>query len=721
MTSNFPHLLSVGRIGSLEMRNRIVVTAMGGSLAEPDGHCGERIIRYHEEQAKGGVGLIVTGVAGVAWPVGGNQINQIAISDDRFLPGLRALAEAVHAHDGKIAAQIHHGGLVALEDTLAGRPMWCPSYPDAPKGDFTESFTFEELAEASFSKIGEVTFKVMTADDIRFVVNQFAAAAGRAQQAGFDGVEIHGGHGYLLSSFLSPASNKRTDEYGGTLERRARFLMEVVDAVRVAVGKDFPVWCKLDSREIGRAGGITIEDAVAVAKMAEKAGVDAISVTAYHETSQGKLHSGSHTPHEPSLQVPFAARIKAAVSVPVIVSGRVTHEAGDLAIAAGATDFVAMGRPLLADPHLPRKLTEGRGFDVLPCIYCYTCISAIYLTQPMRCAVNTELGFEYRRSLPDPARQRQRVLVIGGGPAGMEAARRLDAAGHEVTLFEKAEHLGGTLRFASLAYPPNERLLDWLRRQIERSGVTVRLAEDCTPDTVRGLTPDAVVVATGAIRGMPPIPGGDLPHVLSGEDLRQLMLGGQSEALKSKTGTVTRIATRIGAATGVTANLDFVRKATHWWMPIGKRVVIIGGELVGIELAEFLMERGREVTIVDDVPRLGKGLTIVRRMRLLDELREHGVVLHPGGSNIRIEEKLVRFTDHEGQSQEIATDQVIVAKGASSDTHLADAIEAAGFLVHRIGDATGVGYIEGAMRDGAAAAASIMGIDLPAKQIAPTS
>lgn len=703
---SFPNLLAPGRIGRMELRNRIAVTAMGASLAEEDGVCGERIIAYHEEQARGGVGLIITGVAGVAWPVGGNQVNQIAISDDRFLPGLTALTAAVHVHGAKIAAQLHHGGLVGVEDLLAGRPIWGPSIPDPPKGDFTQYFLEEELAESAFSKITGMEVKVMTVEDIRTVVEQFRAAAARAVRAGFDGVEIHGGHGYLLSSFLSPSTNKREDEYGGPLENRARFLLEVIAAVRKEVGPDFPVWCKLDSREEGKVNGITIEDAVRTARWVEAAGVDAINVTAYHDTSNVRLHSQSHTPHQPGLNIPYASQIKAAVGVPIIASGRITPEAGDRAIVDGALDFVAMGRLLLADPHLPRKLAARQPDDVRPCIYCYTCISAIYVSHPMRCAINTELGDEYRRKT-QPAKQRLHIVVVGGGPAGMETARRLDEKGHRVTLVEKGARLGGTLQFASLAYPANERLLDWLRRQVRQSKVEVRLNTVCDADLLCRLGPDAVVVATGAVRDMPAIPGGDLSHVLSGDDLRQLMVGESSPELRRKTGLAARLAVKVGALTGVTANLDMVRRATRWWMPIGKRVVILGGELVGLELAEFLSERGRTVTVVDDVPRFGKGLTVVRRMRLLDELCEHGVALHPGAADMRIDERGVHFTDASGQSRDVDADHVIVAKGAHGETSLADRIRAAGFPVSAIGDATGVGYIEGAMRGAMKAADEI--------------
>jgi NADPH-dependent 2,4-dienoyl-CoA reductase/sulfur reductase-like enzyme len=564
------------------------------------------------------------------------------------------------------------------------------------KGDFIDGFLLPELA--AFGGAGAPSYKVLTPEDIELVVQHFAAGARRAQQAGCDGVEIHGGHGYLLSSFLSPKTNQRTDEYGGSTENRARFLLEVVRAVRAEVGPDFAVWVKLDSREVGKDGGITLEHATQTARLVEQAGADAITVSAYHNTGIGKLHSASNIPHEPNTNLPAASAIKAVVSIPVIALGRVEPAEADAGIREGRFDFLAMGRKLLADPEMPRKLAQGREAEVRPCVYCYTCVSAIYTLESMRCAVNPELGLEHQRaSAPKPARAK-RVAVIGGGPGGMEAARRLALDGHSVTLFEKGERLGGTLRFASLAYAANERLLDWLQRQLEQSKVEIRLGTAATAETLRALGAEDVVVATGAIREMPPIPGSDLAHVYSGDDMRRLVMGESSEALAGKTSLLTRIATRAGAATGLTANLDFVRKATHAWMPLGKRVAIIGGELVGLELAEFLNERGREVAVIDEVPRLGAGLTLVRRLRLLAELREHGVALHAGSKEIRIERDRVHFTDTAGNAQAFAAEHVIVAKGARGDATQADALRAAGFRVHEVGDCGGVGYIEGAIR-----------------------
>lgn len=707
MSSNlYPHLLSPGRIGSLELKNRIAVTAMGVSLSEDDGTVGERMMAYHEEQARGGAGLIISGVAGVAWPVGAVAMQQTAISDDRFIPALKEMTDRVHAHGAKIAAQLHHGGFVAGYSAARwGHPLWGPAYPKPFKGDFMNFFLPEEMGGVGGG--GMPQLKILEQADIDIAVQQFAQGARRAKEAGFDGVEIHGGHGYLLSSFTSPYINNRTDQYGGSRENRLRLTLEVIAAIRAEVGRDYPLWIKLDSREVGKEGGITMEDAIANAKMVEAAGVDAITITSYHDTGVGKLHSESNIPHLENWNLPATAEIRKAVKIPVIGSGRIEVDSAEAAIAKGDSDFIAMGRKLLADPHLPRKLTEGLTEKVRPCVYCYTCVSAIYMGQPTRCAVNSGLGLEFEGEPAPAGANPKHIAVVGGGPGGMESARRLSALGHKVTLLEKSDRLGGTLRFASLAYEPNERILEWLRREVKEAGVDVRLSTLATPELLRSLNVDAVIVATGALRNMPQIAGGEQDHVYSGDDMRKMMLGESSDELKRKTGLFTRLATKVGAATGATANLALVRKATHTWMPLADTVTIIGGELVGLELAEFLSERGRTVNVIDEAPRMGKGLTLVRRMRLMSELADHGVGLHAGVSDIVIGADSVSFTNAAGERQSVPGGNVIVAQGAQGDLSLAEALRDAGFTVHAIGDANGVGYIEGAMRDARAAVSAI--------------
>lgn len=695
MSADYSNLLSAGRIGTMALKNRLIVTAMGVILSEEDGTCGERMMSFHEEQAKGGAGLIISGVVGVAWPTGAVLPHQTAISEDRFIDGLSEAVKRVHRHGGKIAAQLHHGGLNALHSAEAfDVPLWAPCYPPAAEGDFATYFLPEEMAIFAPTKMPKI--KVMDQADIDLVVSQFAAGARRAKAAGFDGIEIHSAHGYLLSSFISPKTNSRTDNYGGPIENRLRLLLEIIAAIRAEVGSDFPLWCKLDAWEAGKQGGITIEDAKIAAKMVEAAGVDAVTVSSYHNSAVGKLHSGSNIPHEPETNIPAATAIKAVVGIPVIASGRVELEAGNGHIGNRQYDFLALGRKVLADPALPKKLIEGRPDLIRPCVYCYTCVSAIYTKEPVRCAVNPATGNEWHKK---PHRvSGEAYAVIGGGPGGMEAACQLAEAGNRVTLFEKSDRLGGTLRFASLAYPANEKLLEWLKARVKRSNIDVRLNTEATPEMLKALKPNAVVVATGGRRDMPELAGGDLPHVFSGDDMRNLLLAQSSKALERKTGLLTRMATGIGAATGLTANLEFVRKVSHAWMPLGNRIVIIGGELVGLELAEFLIERGRKVTVIEAGGKVGRGLMLVRRARLVSELIEHGVDLRTSATDIAITRTDVSFTDKEGQTQTVAADHVIVATGATGDTALAERLRAEGFTVHVAGDANGIGYIEGAMR-----------------------
>ena len=699
-TEKFSSLLSPGAIGKMQLRNRIVVTAMGVNLAEPDGTWGERILAYHENQARGGAGLIVTGATGVSWPRGGVQPRQIALSDDTFMPGAARVVAAVHAHGARIAFQLHHAGPNAVTDMLTGRPVDVASVPRSFGTGYVRALLPDDLAVSAFGRIQAINFQPMSRESIGQLVADFAAAALRAKQVGADGVEIHGGHGYIISAFLSPGSNFREDAYGGPLENRARLLIEVIRAIRGAVGDDFPVWVKLDSRENDKSPGITIGDAIATARLAEAAGVDAITVTAYHSTDKGKMDSGSHTPTEPGANLPYAAQIKAALRIPVIASGRIEPEVGEAAIRAGKADFIAMGRKLLADPWLPDKLLAGKADEIRPCIYCNTCISAIFRDESTRCAVNPEMGFEYRDG-PAQSPAKKRVVIVGGGPAGMETARRLQLAGHDVSLVERRKQLGGTLRMAALAYAANQRLLDWLASQVLAVGVDVRLDTEATPHLLHTLNPDRVIVATGAVRPLPEIPGNDLPHVFGGDDLRDLMLGESSEEIRRKTGFFTRQAAKVGSVTGLAGNLDVLRKVTHHWMPLGKRIVIIGVELVGLELAEFLAHRGRSVTVLDDAPGYGAGLTILRRAWLLDELVHLGVTLNNQARAMRIEENAVHYLDPDGVEQSVPADHVILAKGATGSVELADRLRAQGFAVDTVGDCNGVGYIEGAMRGAA--------------------
>ncbi len=701
--NSFKHLLSPGRIGSLETRNRIVMAPMGSNLAEASGHCGERIQRYYEERAKGGAGLVIMGVGAIAFPAGACNPNQVAISDDEFLPGLRAVADRVHAHGAKVAIQIQHAGKVATRDIAAGRPMWVPSVPELKAGDLFNDLTPEEVAgvTAYMAEPGaRVRFHEMTHEDIAELIEMFAAAAERAKRAGFDGVEIHGAHGYIISCFLSPASNHRDDEYGGPLENRARLLVEVIRATRERVGPDFPLWCRLDSKEFRVEGGIAVEDAWRTAEMAEEAGVDAIHVSAYADPTCGVAFTDAPLVHEPCGYVELAEGIRKRVQVPVIAVGRIEPDEGDKIIESGGADFIAMGRKLLADPELPTKLAEGRAEDVRPCIYCYTCVGRIFLNDANCCAVNPATGREAEFEIV-PAAKAKKVLVIGGGPAGMEAARVATLRGHDVTLCEKSERLGGTLYFSSLVCEVNGKLVEYLEKQVRDLRIDLRLGEEVTPQFVHQLAPEVVVVAVGPRYALPDVPGVDRSDVFTGTDLRNLMTGSDKSAAAEKLSVGQRAMLTMGSLLGVSERTSLTRELTRHWMPLGTRVAIVGGGLVGIELAEFLSERDREVSVLAEKPTLATEMALPRRWRVLHGLREHGVTLLTDVSLVEINDQGVVYTGADGERATVEVDSVILAAGATENTALAESLAGLAPEVHTIGDCSGVGYIEGAILDGA--------------------
>ena len=702
--NRFQHLLSPGRINQMQLKNRIFFSPMGSNLAEEDGSVGERLRRYYVERAKGGAALVTMGSVSVGFPEGASNWRQEAISDDRFIPGIRALADEVHAHDAKLAAQLQHGGLLAMTDMLEGRGVACPSIPRKSKdsGDFLDVMLDEEQAKffEPYAKMGEVIYNPLSGADIARIVDMFAAAAERAKRAGIDAVEIHGGHGYVFSSFLSPAYNQRTDEYGGSVENRARFLLETIRGVRAAVGPDYPVWMRFDSQEFQLANGISLQDAMRTAQLAEEAGLDAIHVSAHGDGNYGRTYSTGHATDTRNGFVANATAISRAVSVPVICPGRIEAEDADRFIREGRLDFVTMGRKLLSDPHLPNKLLAAKPEDVRPCVYCYTCISSIFNSSHIMCAVNPMTGFETERQ-QQLAPDKKTILVVGGGPAGMESARILSDKGHKVILCEAGPRLGGTAQFASVAYAPNQRIVDWLRRQVAQRPIEVRLKTQVTPELARTLQPDEIVVATGAKRTMPAIPGSDRDFVFSGDDMRSLVLGQDLDSLKDKTSAFTRLAMKLGRLTGATGKLGLLRTGSKYWMPLGKKVVIIGGELVGLELAEFLAHRGRDVTVLEESSRVGRGLPLVRRFRVVDECHEMSVELLTNVRDFVIGDHVVTYSNDADQQRTIAADTVIVAKGAVGDTHVADELTPLGIPIHTIGDCTGVGYIEGAMRDAA--------------------
>ena len=701
MATSYAPLLQPGQIGSLQLKNRIALAPMGENFGGLDGHATEKTQAYYEERARGGAGLIILGTTAVSWPSGTSEPHQLGISSDDFIPTLAQVVRRVHVHGAKVAIQINHSGKVAANDRAHGREMWVPSVPPAlPPNASMRTITPQELS--TFVGVGPHPdrYRVMDEADIAQMIEWYAAAAVRAQQAGFDAVEVHCAHNYLIAGFLSPYFNQRQDAYGGSYENRTRLLRELLTEVRRRVGPDYPIWVRLDAEEMHTPGGITLEEALQTARLCEQLGVNAISVSSYARLTRGSDFTDAPIPQKSGAYLEFANAFKRVVRIPIIVAGRIEPEAGAAAIGAGEADFIAMGRKLLADPELPNKLLAGQPEAIRPCIYCYACVSEIFVNRGIKCAVNAQTGHESTAPIV-PAEHAKHVLIVGGGPAGMEAARMAVLRGHRVTLVERSDRLGGTLFFAGLAYPENGRLLDYLVRQMQHPRIEVLLRTTVDAALLQRLEPDEILVATGASRAAPAIEGAQQTHVWSGDELRRLMTGdGAEEIAKAKLSLAERALFKAGGMLGVTDSTQAIQGLSKLWMPLGKRVVIIGGGLVGLELAEFLLARGRQVTVLEPGTHAGTELPIVRRWRVIEAVQDHGQ-LHLQAQVQRIERKQVVWLNKKGEGQSTEADSVVLALGAEPDARVAEQLQALTSLpVRRLGDSAALGYIEGAMHSG---------------------
>ncbi|MDX2355940.1 NAD(P)/FAD-dependent oxidoreductase [Dietzia sp. PP-33] len=677
----------------MDTANRIVLPAMDMNVSE-DGEIEKREIDHYVARAAGGAGLIITGACAVAFPHSAASMKEPGLSDDKFIPGLAALADAVHAAGSKLCVQSTHHGKVARVDIANDRPVIAPSEPDY---DYDYSAladsTGEELGRMGGATAGKKTvYREMTGEDIAWLISTWADAADRIARAGADAIEIHVAHGYILGVFLNRRDNKRTDAYGGSLTGRARLACEVIAAVKERVGEKLAILVRVSGEEYGQDGGLTLEESIEASRMFERAGADAIHVTGWGRNPFDNFTDGP-LPDTIGAYVDNAAAIKAAVSVPVIAVGRMLPEVAEKAIDDDKVDFAAMGRQLLADPELPNKLRAGTPEQVRPCINCYLCVAENFFDDTPFCAVNPPLGNETLLPLT-PAPRRDHVVVVGAGPAGLEAARVLTERGHRVTVLDKADRLGGTMWFSTLTTPDNEPLIRWFAAEIDRLGIDVRLRTEATVESIRALRPDWVVVATGAVRPAPTIPGGDLPIVQTGDTLRGLMLG---TATAEEAGPALRLIGRLGRLSGITKRPAWIRRLTRIALPMGKDVVVIGGSLVGLELAEFLAERGRRVTLLHEDQQLGLPLAMPRRWTAVRRAREHGVAIHRRVTVTRITESGVEWADRKGTASSAPADMVIYADGTTASAPLADQLREAGVDCEVIGDAGEVGYIHGAI------------------------
>jgi len=624
----------------MEIKNRIVMSPMVDNFGTEDGYVTERSIAYYEERARGGVGLIIVGASAIDFPRGKGLARNLAVDDDKYLPGLSKLAQAIKNGGARAAIQVHHAGAEAKSAITHMQPI-------APSAILAPHSVFDAPYESDMPH-------VLTVSEIRELVRQFAQAVERCKRAGFDGVEIHADSGYLINQFLSPAFNLRRDEYGGGLENRARFLIEIIRAAKGAAGPGFPIWCRLTVLEYG-VDGIKPQHAQEVAKLAEQAGADAINTNLFpYDVS---LLAPPPTAEPRGILTLFAEPIKKAVGIPVIAVGRVDPELGEQVLREGKADFVAIGKGLIADPELPKKASEGRVEDIVPCTTCCYCLHHImHKGEELHCSVNPRVGHEQEYKLKK-ARQKKRVAVVGGGPAGMEVARVAALRGHDVTLYEKGDQLGGQLNLAVV--PPHKEnmrpFIDYLRAQVDELGIRVELGKEATLQLLKEAKPDVVILATGGSPSVPQIPGLD----------------------------------RLKAVTFV----DILSGRTH----VGNRVVIIGGGMVGCEVAEFLANQGKMVTILEILDEVATemwfGLGAFMRARLEDK----GVAILTGVQYEGCSGEALNILTKDGEQLSIETDCVVLAVGVKPDIELLTQLKDEVPEVDLVGDCAGPGRIPEAM------------------------
>ncbi|HYB74991.1 MAG TPA: FAD-dependent oxidoreductase [Candidatus Sulfotelmatobacter sp.] len=562
----FPTLFSRAHIGPLVLRNRILMAPMEKNLAGPDGSVTQRYIEYVAERARGGAALINLESMYVD-PVGRNHVYQLGLHDDRLLPGYRRLLEAAQAHGALLGAEIQFAGRETSSAVTGFQPVAPSPVPCAVLAG------------------GEVP-RQLTVPEIRRIVARFAEAADRAARVGFHLVEVHGAHGYLVGQFLSPYSNRRTDEYGGDAERRMRFPLEVVGAVREALAGRAALAYRISADEYVD-GGLRIEDVLPFCQRLEAAGVQLIDVSAAIYESAVMIAQPMEQP--PGCLAHLSRAIRQRVRIPVSVAGRINDPAvAEAILQEGQADFVTLGRALHADPEFPAKARGGRQDAIRPCVACLKCSDLLGANLPVSCLVNPAAAREREYALR-PAARPLRVLVVGGGPAGLEAARVAALRGHCVTLWERGHELGGQVRWMRRIPGRQEMagLIASLERAIKEAGVRVELGREGDAAAVLAERPEAVVVATGAAAAIPPIPGIEDGPVVS--------------------------------------PFDVLRREGS----LGRRVLIIGGQIIGVSLAHLLADRGAEVILAEPGGALAADLGFRARWQPVEDLRRRdNVAVH---------------------------------------------------------------------------------------------
>jgi 2,4-dienoyl-CoA reductase-like NADH-dependent reductase (Old Yellow Enzyme family)/thioredoxin reductase len=623
------------QIGSLKLRNRLVMAPMSCNLAK-DGYVTERMIRFFEERAKGGVGLITIGDGIVDTPLGNNVKESTAIDDDKYIPYLKNLSHAVKAHGAKICLQLSHAGRRAGRVSKEG-------YLDVTKGRIP-------VAPSSIPHPvpGQVVPRELTQEEIEEIVEKFGEASRRAIDAGFDAIGLHCAHMYLCGQFLSPWANSRIDEYGRDFEGRLRFVKEVIDRIRKKIGPYYPIIVRMNGQE--PEGGNSLKDIQMIARRFEEMGIDAIHVSVgFGAPTKNPGFLPSVTPMRASdgCIVHLAENVKEAVSIPVIAVNKI----GDIDLAEKIleetrADLIAMGRPLIADPYLPLKGMRGQKDEIVPCIFCCQgCIQKVLdQDEPITCTVNPLAAREGEMQII-PSRQRKKVMVIGGGPGGLIAAKVLQERGHKVILYEKEPELGGQLKVASI--PPGKKdilkLTHYLIEKVKKLGVEIHSGEEVDVALIEKLMPEVLVIAAGGRPVVPPIPGIEMDHVVLAKDI-------------------------------------LLEKAK-----VGDSVAIIGGGQVGLEVAEYLAEKGKKVMVIEILDELARGMPSIAKLPLLCRLEQLGVTVWEKAEIKEIRDKEV-IVKYKGSENRVSADTVVVAAGSEPDHQFCERMQETVSEIFMVGD-----------------------------------
>lgn len=607
MNHNFPNMFSPINIGTVTVPNRFVVPPMGNNFANTDGSMSERSAAYYEARAKGGFGLITIESTVVYKEAKGGPRKPCLFSDE-VVPSFKRVADACHAYGAKVSIQLQHAGPEG-NSKLTGYPL--------------------KAASAIAPSAGREIPEAMPTEEVYRLIECYGDAARRAQLAGIDMVEVHCAHGYLVSTFISARTNKRTDEFGGCFENRMRLPRLIIENIRKKTGGNMPILCRINARDEGD-GGVDVHDAAAIAAYLEQVcGVDAIHVTRSIHIHDEFMWAPNIT--HGGFNAELGAEIKRAVSVPVILVGRFTEpQYAELLVKQGRADLIAFGRQSIADPELPNKARNGQLEKLTPCIACLLgCVPNMLQGRPITCAMNPCVG---REAELKPAEVRKNVVVIGGGPGGMYAARLCALRGHSVTLLEKDAELGGHFLVAS--YPPGKGEISGAIRSFivncREAGVDIRTGTEATPELVASLKPDAIIIATGSVPLRLPIPGLDSCGCSTAEDV----LTGKADT--------------------------------------GKRVLVVGGGMVGCECVEFLTEREHIVDMVEMKPVIGEDIVPEARKYIMANLEKHKVTQRVNARVKQFYADGVDFTDTvTGEDAAMrGYDSVVLAMGYRSNNTL---------------------------------------------------